>query len=233
MADTPHRSIAFAKTTRPVVGTAVPRERLFARLDGTPARTMAWISGPPGSGKTTLAASYVESRRLRSLWYQVDPEDDDIATFFHYLGHAARRLDGGRAREYPVFAAAEGTEVGAFARKFFRHLFSRAKGPFALVFDNLHAVPAQGALHKAIEAAIGQVPRQSCIIVASRNEPPVTLARFRVTGELLCIGGGELRIEPGELGEREIFERFEPATRRRGARSGAAAAMRAAEPQLL
>jgi hypothetical protein len=61
----------------------------------------------------------------------------------------------------------------------------------------------------------------------------VTLARFRVTGELLCIGGGELRIEPGELGEREIFERFEPATRRRGARSGAAAAMRAAEPQLL
>ena len=148
MAEVPHRSIAFAKTTRPVVGAAVARERLFARLDGTPARTVAWISGPPGSGKTTLAASYVESRHLRSLWYQVDPEDDDVATFFHYLGHAARKLDSGKARDYPAYAPAEGADVGAFARRYFRQLFARAKGPFALVFDNLHAVPAQSALHK-------------------------------------------------------------------------------------
>ena len=34
----------------------------FARLDGAPGRTVAWISGPPGSGKTSLAASYVEAR---------------------------------------------------------------------------------------------------------------------------------------------------------------------------
>jgi len=201
MAEVPHRSIAFAKTTRPVVGTAVARERLFARLDGTPARTVAWISGPPGSGKTTLAASYVESRRLRSLWYQVDPDDDDIATFFHYLGHAARKLDGGKARDYPGFAPTEGADIGAFARKFFRHLFARAKGPFALVFDNLHAIPAQSALHKVLEAGISQVPKHSCVIVVSRNEPPVALARFRVTGELLCVGGNELRVEPGELSE--------------------------------
>ncbi len=201
MPDAPHRSNAFAKTTRPVVGSAVPRERLFARLDGTPGRAVAWIFGPPGSGKTTLAASYVESRRLRSLWYQVDPEDDDVATFFHYLGHAARKLEGGRARDFPAIAPAEGADVGAFARRFFRTLFARVKSPFALVLDNLHAVPAQGPLHKAIEAAVSQVPRQCCIIVASRNEPPVPLARFRVTGELLCVGGTELRIEPGELGE--------------------------------
>src|SRR5262245_1150592 len=90
---------AFAKTTRPVISNAVRRESLFARLDGTAGRTVAWISGPAGSGKTTLAASYLEARALRYLWYQLDPDDADAATFFHYLTHAAHRLDGIRSRE--------------------------------------------------------------------------------------------------------------------------------------
>jgi ATP/maltotriose-dependent transcriptional regulator MalT/DNA-binding SARP family transcriptional activator len=201
MAPSEPRSIAFAKTTRPVVSSAVPRERLFARLDGAPGRTIAWISGPPGSGKTTLAASYVEARRMRSLWYQVDLDDADIATFFHYLGHAARKLDGGRARDFPVLAQAEGAEPDAYARKYFRQLFSRVKVPFALVLDNLHAVPAESALHRVIEAAIGQIPKQCCIVVTSRSDPPVGLARFRVTGEMVCLAWDSLRIDRDELAQ--------------------------------
>jgi len=196
----PH-SIAFAKTTRPVVGSAVPRERLFARLDGAPGRTAVWISGAPGSGKTTLAASYVEARRLRSLWYQVDPDDADIASFFHYLGHAARKLEGGKARERAPETLPEGADLEAFARRFFRNLFSRTKGPFALVLDNLHAVAGDSPLYRVLEAAIGQVPRQGCIIVISRRDPPVQFARLRATGELQYLGGDALRVGPDELAE--------------------------------
>ena len=198
-ADAADRSVAFAKTTRPAISAIAPRERLFARLDGAPGRTVAWISGPPGSGKTTLAASYVEARGYRCLWYQVDPDDADAATLFHYLAHAARKLDGGHARDLPAYVPQVGADVASFARRFLRELFARGKAPFALVFDNLHAVPPEGALHAVLEAAFSQVPKHCSVIVTSRSDPPASCARLRVTGEMVSLGWEDLRLDAEEL----------------------------------
>src|SRR5262245_17790763 len=201
----PPRGIAFAKTTRPVVGSIVNRERLFARLDGAPGRTVSWISGLPGSGKTTLAASYVEKRGFRCLWYQVDPDDADVATFFHYLRHAARKLNGGAAaRTLPAFSPEYGADIGSFSRSFFRELFALAKAPLALVLDNLHEVPPESALHAVLEAAFSQIPKGYCVLVTCRSEPPASFARLRVTGEMTCLGAQALRLNPEEL--RQIAE---------------------------
>ncbi len=199
MAD--QRPMAFAKTTRPAITAIVPRERLFARLDGAPGRTVAWISGPPGSGKTALAASYVEARSYGVLWYQVDPDDADVATFFHYLGHAATKLKGSRARDLPKFPAQPDSDLASFSRKFFRQLFSGTKAPFALVIDNLHLVGPELRLHAVLQEAFGQIPKNCCVIVTSRGEPAVTLARLRVTGEMVCVSGENLRFDAQELTE--------------------------------
>ena len=194
-----HPGTAFAKTTRPVIGSTVEREALFARLDDPSGRSGAWICGPPGAGKTTLAASYVRARRLATLWYQVDADDEDPATFFHYFAHAVRKLGGQRERQLPAFTKQHGGDVASFARKFFRQLFAGSKEPLAVVIDNLHAVPAESGLLSVLEAGFAQVPKGSCLIVTSRGEPPPAFARLRASGQLTCVTGQDLRLSPDDI----------------------------------
>src|SRR5215467_8754104 len=80
----------LAKLTRPATAATYSRTRLFEELDKADAAPVVWVVGPPGSGKTTLIADYTATRRLQSLWYQVDRGDTDIASFFFYLAQAVQ-----------------------------------------------------------------------------------------------------------------------------------------------
>src|SRR4030042_2754774 len=81
----------IAKFTHPTLIGVLRRERLFTLLARKRQRPVIWVSGPPGSGKTTLITSYLEARQIPCLWYQVDKGDADPATFFYYLGQAPKR----------------------------------------------------------------------------------------------------------------------------------------------
>ena len=95
------RTPALAKLTRPKLYDALPRPRLFSLLDDAATRPIVWICAPPGSGKTTLVASYLEARDLRHVWYQADIGDADPATFVHYMRTAASMVAGKAAAALP------------------------------------------------------------------------------------------------------------------------------------
>jgi DNA-binding SARP family transcriptional activator len=185
---------ALAKTTRPTLASVLAREQLFAVLDERQHASVLWVWGPPGSGKTTLVASYLESRKLDSHWYQLDAGDSDVATFFYYMGIAVTREPGRNDELLPLYTTEYRRDLDGFSRNYFQTLYAPLDAPFALVLDNYQEVSPHSAFHSAVLAAVSELPPHGCIIVISRSEPPASMARLRANQAMQMLGWNDLRL---------------------------------------
>src|SRR3990172_701036 len=116
-----------AKITRPVLKGVCPRTRLFRALDRARERSIVWISAPAGSGKTTLVVNYVQTRQLPTVWYQGDAGDSDVASFFYYLGLAAKVAAPRHRKPLPLWTPEHVDDLSAFTVGYFREFFPRPK----------------------------------------------------------------------------------------------------------
>ncbi len=184
----------LAKCARPILSDVFPRERLFQLLDTLRERPVLWVSGPGGSGKTTLVNSYLDSRNLPCLWYQLDVMDADPAAFFHYLSLAVQQIDHREKRPLPLFTAEYLPGLNVFTLRYFEEMFSRLKPPFILVFDNYQDVPEDSPFHEVMRDGLSRVSPGINVILISRGEPPAPFARMRANNEIGVIGWADLRM---------------------------------------
>jgi len=134
----------IAKLTCPRLSGVVERDRLLDHLDLVRKKGIVWISAPAGAGKTTLAANWLDTRKLRSLWYQADEGDADIATFFSYLNTAVKHAAPRYRTPLPLFTAEYRFGLPMFTRRYFETFFSRLKPPFCFIIDNYQDVMRRG-----------------------------------------------------------------------------------------
>jgi len=190
--------VTFAKIVRPSLAGIFPRKRLFRLLDRFRLSPVVFISGPPGSGKTSLVTSYLQDRKLPCLWYQVDEGDADLATFFYYMGLAAGKAAPRYKRPLPLFTPEYGLGVPTFARRYFETLCSRLKPPYVLVFDNYQEIPSESVIHEIIRTGLSAFPENITSVIISRSEPPAAFAAMDAGNKLRIIGWNDLKLTSGE-----------------------------------
>ncbi len=207
-------SVDLVKVTVPDAAGTVPRERLFQLLDQGRRRSIIWVSGPAGSGKTTLVAGYLAFRNAPCIWYQMDRGDADAATFFYYLGLAAKKAAPCYEQPLPLLTPEYLGSAPVFSRRYFEDLCtalaslrSSAADPpsnarttscnpdagIVIAFDNYHEVPVESSMHEVFAAGLAALPSGCTAIVMSRGGPPATFARFRANGRLATFVWDDLR----------------------------------------
>lgn len=185
----------------------VHRQRLVDRLSLGPGGRLTLVCAPAGYGKTTLVSSWRASEEgagYPAAWLSLDPDDNDARRFFRYFvaalasigfdpqSQTARMLDGQRTLATKTFAATLTNEL------------AEVPDEFVLFLDDYHVID-NPFVHEVMGTLVEHLPPRMNVVILSRTEPPLPLARLRAHGKLTEIRSGDLRFTLEEI--KEFFSR--------------------------
>lgn len=186
----------------PVRKNLVPRPRLVRLLDEAHQqdKKLILVSASAGYGKTTLVADWLGSVEIKTAWLSLDPSENDPARFLAYLIAALQQIDkniGGKTlgmlqspQPLPpeIVLTALINEIAAVAP------------PFMLVFDDYHVIESM-PVHQQLTFLVEHQPPQMHLVIVTREDPPLPLARLRARGQLTEIRQEELRFSLAECAD--------------------------------
>src|SRR5439155_5197263 len=181
----------------------VRRPQLAERLTQGVKGPLTLVSAPAGFGKTTLLAQWFAESGMPVAWLSLEPGDNELVRFLSYLIAALQTLDphlGAVALtllQMPQPAAAE-TVLTLLTNDVGSH--GRDGGDFVLVLDDYHVLDAK-PVDQALTYLVDHLPPQMHLVIATREDPPLPLARLRVGGHLTEVRAGDLRFTPSEAAE--------------------------------
>ncbi len=178
----------------------VPRSHLVERLQQGVTGALTLVSAPAGFGKTTLLAQWRTSTSAPVAWLSLEPEDNEPTQFLTYLIAALQTLDphlGTRA--HTLLGLPQPAEPAIVLAWLINDLLDWQEEDFVLVLDDYHLITAQ-PIHRALAHLVDHLPPRMHLLIATRSDPPLPLARLRAQGHLTELRATELRFGTAEAG---------------------------------
>jgi LuxR family maltose regulon positive regulatory protein len=179
----------------------VVRDELLAVLRERDPHTLTLVAAPPGFGKTTLLAQWVDSDPTpRAAWLSLDEDDNDPARFGAYLIAALRTAEPEIGTGARGALQAPGAKLIEVVLPLLLNDLASVDGETVLVVDDYHLI-TNPDIHEAVEYLIGRLPSTLRLVLATREDPPLPLGRLRARGQLAELRVDDLRFSDDETTE--------------------------------
>ncbi|MBP8001710.1 MAG: tetratricopeptide repeat protein [Chloroflexi bacterium] len=175
----------------------IPRPHLIAKLNQGAHHKLTLISAPAGFGKTTLVSEWIAGCKRPFAWLSLDERDSDLTRFLAYFMAALQTLApeiGKRASG--ILDSPEQPPPESILTILLNEIATLPE-EFALVLDDYHVLDAP-AVDQALTFFLEYLPPQMHLIIATREDPSLPLARLRVRGQLTELRAADLRFTPAE-----------------------------------
>jgi LuxR family maltose regulon positive regulatory protein len=174
-------------------------------------RTLTLISAPAGFGKTTLVSEWVQgmggtTHRMAVAWLSLDEGDNDLARFLAYLIAALRTVEASIGKGVVSALQSPGLEDTSTALPVEAVLTSLINeiaafpGSIILVLDDHHTIEST-PVDDALAFLLERLPPQMHLVITTREDPHLPLARLRARGRLTEIRASDLRFTSSEAAE--------------------------------
>lgn len=177
----------------------VARSRLSERLDRGDEAALTLISAPAGFGKTTVLTEWLAAARGRSIaWLSLDERDNDPVVFWTYLVSAVQTAVAGVGT-----GALASLQAHAPLEEVLATLLNELDGhggDVVLVLDDYHLIGSRD-VHDRLAFLLERLPPHVHLVIATRADPPLPLARLRARGELVEVRAADLRFTVEEAAD--------------------------------
>ena len=181
---------------------SVPRPRLVERLnEGLAAgHRLTLVSAPAGFGKTTLVSEWVAGCGRPAAWLSLDEADSDPGRFLTYLIAALQTVAPGiGAGVLTVLQSPQPPPPESILTALLNDV-AAIPGDVVLILDDYHVLDAK-PVDDALAFLVEHLPPQVHLVIATREDPALPLARLRARGQLTELRAADLRFTPSEAAE--------------------------------
>ena len=177
----------------------VERRELIDVLAGAAAK-LVLVEAPAGFGKTTLVAQWRASRSEDRpfAWVSLDRGDDDPVRLWWHVVHALQRACPGLGGD-EIFRAlrVQIPDIAGTVMPILINELAALQEPVVLVLDDYHVIKERSC-HEQTAFLLLHLPPMAELVLITRADPPLPLARLRAAGEMVEIRMRELRFAPSD-----------------------------------